>query len=241
MSFASDACAQAARAGDVGAFLEAHLAARGARRVADIGCGGGALLRRLTRAGFAPVGVDPSAAALARARTLVGPDVGLVEAGAEALPLANGAFDAAIFLNSLHHVPVPHMDRALAEAARVVRPGGEVVVVEPLAEGSFFEAMCRLDDETAIRQAALDVLDRAGRLGSVIFDARHTLLRRQVFGDLDAFLAALVAVDPERAAGLEALRPELAETFARVGERAPDGETALTQPLLVAIGSRVPA
>ncbi len=44
----------------------------------------------------------------------------------EALPLADGALDAAVLLLVLHHVPDP--PAALAEVARVVRPGGRVVL-----------------------------------------------------------------------------------------------------------------
>ena len=47
----------------------------------------------------------------------------------EALPFADGAFDRALCLNALHHVPSPA--RALAEMARVLTPGGRLVLVEP--------------------------------------------------------------------------------------------------------------
>lgn len=46
------------------------------------------------------------------------------------------------------------MDRSLAEAARVIRPGGLLIVMEPLAEGGFFDALRIVEDETAVRVAA---------------------------------------------------------------------------------------
>jgi SAM-dependent methyltransferase len=47
----------------------------------------------------------------------------------EALPFADGTFDAALFVGCLHHVPDPLP--ALREAQRVVRPGGTVFAAEP--------------------------------------------------------------------------------------------------------------
>jgi len=81
------------------------------------------------------------------------------EAGAEALPFANDSFDGAIFLNSLHHVPKLAPLRALEEAARVVEPAGPIVVVEPLAEGSFFAALRPVEDE-ATRRTFVPLLRR---------------------------------------------------------------------------------
>ncbi|MDT8328558.1 MAG: class I SAM-dependent methyltransferase, partial [Roseovarius sp.] len=87
----------------------------GARDLLDIGCGHGALAKSLLRDGFRVTGIDPSAEAIVAATARV-PGATFVTASAEALPFAPGSFDAAIFLNSLHHVPVPAMQTALQEA-----------------------------------------------------------------------------------------------------------------------------
>ena len=97
-------------------------------RLLDVGCGTGAAVRaaapRLDRA----VGVDLSSAMIARGRELAAetPNVELHEADAEALPFEDGAFTAALCTTSLHHYPRP--ERAMAEIARVLAPGGRVVV-----------------------------------------------------------------------------------------------------------------
>src|SRR5580704_3302747 len=102
------------------------------RDVLDVGCGAGWLVRRLAGAGARPVGVDPLADALERARA-EDPDGGAryLEAGAQELPFGDSSFDAVVFFNSLHHIPVADLDRALAEAARVLRGGGVIYVQEP--------------------------------------------------------------------------------------------------------------
>ncbi|HEY0250172.1 MAG TPA: class I SAM-dependent methyltransferase [Kofleriaceae bacterium] len=76
-------------------------------------------------------GIDPSPALLAKARVRVASapvPVELVEAAAEALPFVNHAFDSAVITYSLCSVADPA--RALAELRRVLRPGGELVIVE---------------------------------------------------------------------------------------------------------------
>jgi SAM-dependent methyltransferase len=98
--------------------------------VLEVGCGTGVDLPALATA-VGPegvvVGCDPSRAALAAAARRV-PGVELVEAGAEALPFGDASFDACRIDRTLQHVPDP--EAALRELARVVRPGGRLVVLE---------------------------------------------------------------------------------------------------------------
>jgi demethylmenaquinone methyltransferase/2-methoxy-6-polyprenyl-1,4-benzoquinol methylase len=79
------------------------------------------------------VGIDFAEAMLERARAKVvragrGPEVRFEVADAEALPFADGTFDAATAAFGMRNVE--DLDRALGEMARVVRPGGRVVVLE---------------------------------------------------------------------------------------------------------------
>src|SRR5262245_29132691 len=114
----------------------------GSPLIVDVGCGDGSLVRHLARRGAHAVGVEVGAEPLARARahdTVA--DERYEQAGAQALPLDDGVADAVVFSNSLHHVPGELLDTALAEAARVLRPGGLVYVQEPVAEGAYFELL----------------------------------------------------------------------------------------------------
>jgi ubiquinone/menaquinone biosynthesis C-methylase UbiE len=95
-------------------------------RTLDLGAGTGRTLPLLP-SGARGVGVDPNAAALARARRRA-PGVPLVVARAEALPFRDGAFDTVLAGLVLCSVADP--DAALAEARRVLRPGGALRLLE---------------------------------------------------------------------------------------------------------------
>ncbi len=98
-----------------------HLAGRD--RVLDIGCGEGQVARHVvaTTGATRVVGVDPSDAQLIVARERTGGPV-YARGAADALPVRDGAFDAAIACLVFEHITA--VDAALAEVARVLRPGG---------------------------------------------------------------------------------------------------------------------
>ncbi len=96
----------------------------------DLGCGTGALLPTLAPHVARVIGVDASEEMLAAARDRVRdlPNVDLREGALEALPLADASLDAVTLMLVLHHLPAPAV--ALAEAARVLKPGGRILIVD---------------------------------------------------------------------------------------------------------------
>ncbi|MBI1245720.1 MAG: methyltransferase domain-containing protein [Alphaproteobacteria bacterium] len=112
--------------------LRAAGVSRGAR-VADIGCGDGALAGMLSRELDAEVvGIDPSAAAIGHARAEFARRSWrgeFVVGDAYATGLPDASFDAAISADVIEHVR--HPDRLLAEARRILKPGGVFVVTTP--------------------------------------------------------------------------------------------------------------
>lgn len=98
-------------------------------RLLDLGAGTGRYAVAAAARGVEVVGVDPAAAmlAVARSRTNNQP-VTLVRADATRLPFPDGSFDAVLAVTSLCFTADP--GRVLAEAARVLRPGGRLVLGE---------------------------------------------------------------------------------------------------------------
>jgi ArsR family transcriptional regulator len=107
------------------------------RRALDIGTGTGRLLELLAPRIGAGLGVDASRTMLALARVrLARPEYSHVSvrlADMYALPLPDGAFDLVLLHMVLHYADTPA--QALAEAARVLAPGGRLIVVDLAAHG----------------------------------------------------------------------------------------------------------
>ncbi len=104
-------------------------AARG--RTIDLGAGTGANLGLYPDAVTELVLAEPDPHMLKQLRVKVGEkgvDAELSDASAESLPFAESSFDTAIF--TLVLCTVPHPDKALAEAARVLKPGGKLLFLE---------------------------------------------------------------------------------------------------------------
>lgn len=100
--------------------------------VGDLGCGTGQLTETIAPFVKRVIAVDGSTDMLDAARQRVGGarNVDLRKGELENLPIDPGALDAAMLSLVLHYSPVPA--RALAEAARVLRPRGRVLVVDML-------------------------------------------------------------------------------------------------------------
>jgi SAM-dependent methyltransferase len=125
--------------GDALTLRLARLAGIGAgQRVLDVACGSGASALLLARElGCEVVGVDLGARAIERARDdarRAGLDdrTSFVRGDAEALPLPDAGFDVALSECSL--CTFPDKRRAIAELARVVRPGGSIAIADVTAD-----------------------------------------------------------------------------------------------------------
>ncbi len=100
--------------------------------VIDIGCGEGYLTIEAARWARRVVGVDRSPAVLARARQLAErrrvTNITWKRGEIERVPAADASFDVALLSQTLHHAADP--GRAVHEAARVLRPGGRVLILD---------------------------------------------------------------------------------------------------------------
>ena len=124
----------------------------GTKRLLDIGCGTGFVIGLLAETFDEVHGVDPTRAMLDKVDTSAG-NVTLHEGIAEELPFPDGSFDLVTAYSVLHHL-ADHRP-ALAEAARVLRPGG-VLYVDLEPNRAFWRAIEDVEKDFRSRFDRLD-------------------------------------------------------------------------------------
>jgi len=119
------------------AFFAVIMPAPG-RRTLEVGCGEGRVARDLAHRGHRVVAVDASPTLVGHAAD-ADPDGDYLAADAAALPFRDGSFDAVVAYNSL--MDVDDMPATVAEAARVLEPGGRlcVCVIHSMADAGRFD------------------------------------------------------------------------------------------------------
>jgi SAM-dependent methyltransferase len=99
-----------------------------------VGCGRGEILRHTAELGALAYGIDyaPVAARLSRqvadAARAAGGEVGVYQASALGLPFPDGRFERVLMLDIVEHLYPAELDVAMAEARRVLVPGGRIVI-----------------------------------------------------------------------------------------------------------------
>ena len=147
-------------------------------RVADLGCGEGYLTVETSRWASEVIAIDRSAAVLARARELAArrkvSNVTWKTGELEHLPLEDECVDVALLSQALHHADDPAA--AVAEAARILAPGGRVLILdlrehaETWVHGSLGDRWPGFSEETLRRFLA----DAGLELVKVTVGARRT-------------------------------------------------------------------
>ena len=133
--------------------------------IADLGAGDGSFSLLLGQNASRVIAVDSSAKMIEFAREQAHrnrvKNVDYRLGDMEELPIDDGAVDLVFFSQSLHHAL--HPDRAVAEAARILKPGGRIAILD-LAKHRFEEAREMYADEwLGFSEAELDaMLERAG-------------------------------------------------------------------------------
>lgn len=200
--------------------------------VVDVGCGPGATSRELAERGADVLGVEPDPIQAAKNREAdPAPRLTFAEGGAQSLPLKDHSADLVVFFRSLHHVPLDLMDAALAEAARVLKPGtGALCVVEPGMDGSNFAMMRHFHDETQVRTAAQAALAR--NIPKLFGEAVY--YRYEQYPRHRSFTAMVERVMGQTFNSLDRARVESAQTRAAFEKgRTAEGDYVFDQPMLL--------
>jgi SAM-dependent methyltransferase len=148
-------------------------------RILDAGCGTGGLLANLRTPGWR-AGVEISAHGIGFARTRG--RAALAQASVSALPFAAESFDAVVSIDVLCHAGVEER-QAVEEAARVLRPGGRLLVQVPAFEWLYGEHDAAVWTKRRYRRAEI-----AGLLADAGLTARRCAYRNALL-----FPAAAIA------------------------------------------------
>lgn len=127
----------------------AQLALRGDEQILDLGCGTGTLTRDIAAAltdkrKSICIGLDAAEemTQIARRKAVGIPNIRFESAIAEKLPHADASFDAVVATFFFHHLHFELKKNVLAEAARVLKPGGRFIVVDVDIPTTWFGALC---------------------------------------------------------------------------------------------------
>lgn len=194
-------------------------------RIVDVGCGEGQIAIRLAEAGARVQGYDPF---IAEGEVVAagGGQYRLSAGRAQALPEPDGSADAVVFCYSLHHIPAPHMREALAEARRILKPGGRLLVAEPVAEGPAQYVMAPFHDESEVRAQAQGAI--RAEAPAFASEERLTFFEVRHFASFDEYAAQAIAnMRYNGYTETDVLTPEVERRFRSVA----DGDGArLPQP-----------
>jgi ubiquinone/menaquinone biosynthesis C-methylase UbiE len=202
------------------------------KKVADIGCGEGSLTRLMTRHGANVIGVECSAKQLERARAAKpAGNENYCEGVGEDLSFEDEKLDLVVFFNSLHHIAIAQQDKALSEAARVLKTGGQVYVCEPLAEGEHFELIKPVHDETKVRAAADKAIKKAGKHG-LTQEMETVYSHSSSYPDYSVFQDRILTVNPQLGEDFDKLQETLKNNFETMGHKTENG-FEFSQPMRV--------
>ena len=190
--------------------------------VLDIGCGGGHLTRLMTHMGANVIGIDPGARQLKRALTETVGSEYYLKGTAENLPIRDKTSDIVVFFNSLHHVPINCLERALNEAYRTLKEGGILYISEPLAQGPLFELSRPFNDETLVRLEAYKAIKRS--LKNNFIQDKELFYKTGInYADFHAYKENSISIDIQREKYFNEVGDKFRVKFEQLGRKEANG------------------
>lgn len=192
------------------------------KHILDLGCGDGSLCRFLAKQQAEVIGVDSEMSTIEKAESFPKVSTELfLHARAEDLPFEKEKFDIVLIFNSFHHFEFKFHPNIFREIFRILKTGGELLVLEPLAEGSFFDLVKIVDDETEVRFLAYKSIQLANQFGFQEHLERF-FLNPIKYKDFKSFVDHLALVDPNRQKAIDKQKHNLEENFYKLAKHQDD-------------------
>ncbi len=167
------------------------------KRIIELGCGTAELTRIIAES-------SPGASVLAlevdeiqHGHNLNITDLPNVEfrlAGAQSIPAADNSTDVVLMFKSLHHVPGELLSQSLEEVARVLKPGGQAYISEPVFAGAFNDILRLFHDEQVVREAAFAAISKVVESGILELVEQLFFNTPVQFADFADFEAKVIGV-----------------------------------------------
>ena len=126
------------------------------KNILEIGCGNGRISSLLSVESGSLIAIDPDEKMIRKAKTHIS-GVDFRIGSGEKLNFPDSFFDLVIFTLSLHH---QNSQKAIREAARVLKTGGRILVIEPVVEGEIEQVFAFLHNENnEKRDAQKSIID----------------------------------------------------------------------------------
>lgn len=138
------------------AMIERCMPIKG-RNVLEIGCGDGRISVILARDAQKYIAIDPDGEAIKAARLRTNHIDFQIGTG-EDLPFPDASFQIVLFILSLHH---QNSQRALKQAHRVLTTTGQLLILEPAADGEFQQFFHLFNDESETLAKALNAIEQS--------------------------------------------------------------------------------
>jgi len=218
--------------------LVARMAGKSGARVLDLGCGGGHVTFHIAPLVREVVAYDLSPEMLevvsrtARERGLA--NIATARGVAESLPFEADSFDAVLSRFSSHHWR--DLDAGLREAARVLKPGGSVIMIDTVTAGvpiidTFFQAIELLRDCSHVRNYSRAEWEAAlARAGLPVQSSSQFRLRLEFKSWVERMNTPKIQVE-----AIRALQTSVSEIATRHYETEPDGSHTIDVALFEAV------
>ncbi len=186
------------------------------KHVADVGAGDGQFSMHMHELGAKVTAIEIDKYKVEHVKSKTNNQINFLLGTAENLPLESVGQDLLCFFFSFHHVPINVHDKALIEAHRVLNEKGRLHIVEPLPEGSMFDVVKLVEDETFVRTQSHKRMHNLTNEGMFELKNKKEYTLTREYPDFETFLDKIVRNNTERSAKLPLVRDKMEEIFVKV-------------------------